>query len=103
MTAQVHGDETVRDGETVLVGETVSGSETVPSGETVADGEAGEDAGGHGEDPESGEADTRKAELVAAAQASWVAALTDLGGRNTLLYYKDRRTGTLDLAGADPV
>jgi hypothetical protein len=103
MTAQVHGDETVRDGETVLVGETVSGGETVPSGETVADGEAGEDAGGHGEDPESGEADTRKAELVAAAQASWVAALTDLGGRNTLLYYKDRRTGTLDLAGADPV
>ena len=29
-------------------------------------------------------------------------ALTDLGGRNTLLYYKDRRAGTLDLAPADP-
>jgi very-short-patch-repair endonuclease len=26
-----------------------------------------------------------------------------LGGRNTLLYYKDRRAGTLDLAAADPV
>jgi very-short-patch-repair endonuclease len=31
-----------------------------------------------------------------------VAALTDLGGRNTLLYFKDRRAGTLDLAAADP-
>jgi len=28
--------------------------------------------------------------------------LTDLGGRNTLLYYKDRRAGTLDLTDADP-
>ncbi len=46
--------------------------------------------------------DARRAELIAAAQAGWVAALTDLGGRNTLLYYKDRRAGTLDLAGADP-
>ena len=44
----------------------------------------------------------RRAELIAAAQARWVDALTDLGGRNTLLYYKDRRTGTLDLAQADP-
>ena len=31
--------------------------------------------------------------LIAAAQARWVDALTDLGGRNTLLYYKDRRPG----------
>ncbi len=46
--------------------------------------------------------DARRAGLIAAAQAGWVAALTDLGGRNTLLYYKDRRAGTLDLAGADP-
>jgi len=40
--------------------------------------------------------------LIGAAQDRWVAALTDLGGRNTLLYYKDRRSGTLDLADADP-
>ena len=40
--------------------------------------------------------------LVAAAQERWAAALTDLGGRNTLLYYKDRRAGTLDLAAAAP-
>jgi hypothetical protein len=40
--------------------------------------------------------------LVAAAQERWAAALTDLGGRNTLLYYKDRRAGTLDLAPAAP-
>jgi very-short-patch-repair endonuclease len=47
-------------------------------------------------------ADSRRAELVAAAQERWVSALTDLGGRNTLLYFKDRRAGTLDLAAADP-
>ncbi|MDT3445195.1 MULTISPECIES: AAA domain-containing protein [unclassified Pseudofrankia] len=44
----------------------------------------------------------RRSRLVGIAQRRWVAALTDLGGRNTLLYYKDRRAGTLDLAGADP-
>ena len=46
--------------------------------------------------------DGRRMALVAAAQQQWIAALTDLGGRNTLLYYKDRRAGTLDLAEADP-
>jgi very-short-patch-repair endonuclease len=49
-----------------------------------------------------GSSDGRRAELIEAAQARWVAALTDLGGRNTLLYYKDRRAGTLDLGLADP-
>jgi very-short-patch-repair endonuclease len=49
------------------------------------------------------EQEKMRAQLVAAAQAQWIAALTDLGGRNTLLYYKDLRAGTLDLAGADPV
>jgi very-short-patch-repair endonuclease len=44
----------------------------------------------------------RRAKLIEVAQESWVSALTDLGGRNTLLYYKDRRSGTLDLAEADP-
>jgi very-short-patch-repair endonuclease len=46
--------------------------------------------------------DGRRLELIRTAQQQWIAALTDLGGRNTLLYYKDRRAGTLDLAGADP-
>jgi len=46
--------------------------------------------------------DARRAQLIAAAQAGWIDALTDLGGRNTLLYYKDRRAGTLDLGAADP-
>src|SRR5215472_2989243 len=46
--------------------------------------------------------DSRRLELVTAAQRQWIDALTDLGGRNTLLYYKDRRAGTLDLADADP-
>jgi very-short-patch-repair endonuclease len=45
--------------------------------------------------------DDRRLALVAAAQRQWIDALTDLGGRNTLLYYKDRRAGTLDLATAD--
>ena len=45
---------------------------------------------------------SRRLELVRTAQQQWIAALTDLGGRNTLLYYKDRRAGTLDLAHADP-
>jgi hypothetical protein len=46
--------------------------------------------------------DARRAQLIAAAQAGWIDALTDLGGRNTLLYYKDRRAGTLDLGAAYP-
>lgn len=45
--------------------------------------------------------DSRRLALVAGAQRQWIDALTDLGGRNTLLYYKDRRAGTLDLADAD--
>src|SRR5207244_5611362 len=44
---------------------------------------------------------SRRLELVRTAQQQWTDALTDLGGRNTLLYYKDRRAGTLDLATAD--
>ncbi|HVB44811.1 MAG TPA: AAA domain-containing protein [Streptosporangiaceae bacterium] len=50
----------------------------------------------------SGQSVDRRTELIEAAQEGWVSALTDLGGRNTLLYYKDRRSGTLDLAHADP-
>jgi very-short-patch-repair endonuclease/DNA polymerase III delta prime subunit len=46
--------------------------------------------------------DSRREALVRAAQERWINALTDLGGRNTLLYYKDRRAGTLDLEHADP-
>jgi len=46
--------------------------------------------------------DSRRLALVSGAQQRWIAALTDLGGRNTLLYYKDRRAATLDLAQADP-
>src|SRR5215472_18595092 len=53
----------------------------------------GTDAASHQE----AEIDPRRAELIGAAQSGWIDALTDLGGRNTLLYYKDRRAGTLDL------
>ena len=47
-----------------------------------------------------------RAERVATAVTAWKAQLVDVGGRNTLLYYRDLRQGTLDLGedgGADPV
>ncbi|MGH3206617.1 MAG: AAA domain-containing protein [Trebonia sp.] len=64
--------------------------EPVDNGQPAGPGEPG-DAG-----------DARRLALVAAAQRQWTDGLTDLGGRNTLLYYKDRRASTLDLADADP-
>ena len=39
---------------------------------------------------------------VAAARATWTRHLVDLGGRNTLLWYRDLPTGTLDLTTAHP-
>jgi hypothetical protein len=44
--------------------------------------------------------------LVDAAVKAWTGQLIDLGGRNTLLYYRDLKQGTLDLtpgAGASDV
>jgi very-short-patch-repair endonuclease len=61
------------------------------------------DEPGESGEPDSSESgDAKRLGMVAAAQRQWIDALTDLGGRNTLLYYKDRRAGTLDLALADP-
>ena len=69
-------------------------------------GNAATDAGhgnaDHGDADHGDAGDARRAALVASAQRQWIDGLTDLGGRNTLLYYKDRRAGTLDLADADP-
>src|SRR4051812_9777185 len=42
-------------------------------------------------------------ERVRQAVKVWTGQLIDLGGRNTLLYYKDLKQGTLDLGLADPV
>ncbi len=39
---------------------------------------------------------------MAAARAGWTRHLVDLGGRNTLLWYRDLPTGTLDLTTAHP-
>ena len=78
--------------------EYVVGSPSVDGDGPACDDEAGADAAGEAGDDGA----ARRAELIAVAQAGWVAALTDLGGRNTLLYYKDRRAATFDLAGADP-
>lgn len=44
---------------------------------------------------------TREQRVAQAAQA-WSSHLVDLGGRNTLLYYRDLRVGTLDLTHAHP-
>ncbi|UWP82104.1 AAA domain-containing protein [Dactylosporangium fulvum] len=44
-----------------------------------------------------------RAELVQAAARRWRSQLIDLGGRNTLLYYRDLKAGTLDLSGAERV
>lgn len=41
-------------------------------------------------------------ETVARAVAQWTRHLVDLGGRNNLLWYRDLRTGTLDLSNAHP-
>jgi len=50
--------------------------------------------------------DAARLEAVRRAQAVWVGQLVDLGGRNTLLYYRDLKVGTLDLgpgSGANEV
>ena len=46
--------------------------------------------------------DDPRAGRVAAARAAWTRHLVDLGGRNTLLWYRDLPTGTLDLITAHP-
>jgi very-short-patch-repair endonuclease len=73
-----------------------------PDGDAVARANDWADDNGQENGNGTASSDERRARLIEAAQRSWVAALTDLGGRNTLLYYKDRRSGTLDLAQADP-
>lgn len=43
-----------------------------------------------------------RADRVAAAVKAWQRSLVDLGGRNTLLWYRDLPSGTLDLTTAHP-
>ncbi len=43
-----------------------------------------------------------RARLIERRAKEWTSALVDLGGRNTLLYYKDLKQGTLDLGLASP-
>ncbi len=43
-----------------------------------------------------------RGEAVLSASKVWASQLIDVGGRNTLLYYRDLRVGTLDLGDADP-
>lgn len=56
------------------------------------------------EQPPTAEAAADRAARVERAAEVWRGQLVDLGGRNTLLYYKDLRQGTLDIgpgSGAD--
>jgi hypothetical protein len=50
-----------------------------------------------GLEPGDPELDSR-ARVVQRAVNTWTGELVDLGGRNTLLYYRDLKQGTLDLA-----
>ena len=53
-----------------------------------------------------GGVDPARVEAMRRAQQVWTGQLVDLGGRNTLLYYRDLKVATLDLgpgSGADPV
>src|SRR3954469_14918639 len=43
-----------------------------------------------------------RADRVGAAVRTWQRTLVDLGGRNTLLWYRDLPSGTLDLTTAHP-
>jgi very-short-patch-repair endonuclease/DNA polymerase III delta prime subunit len=45
----------------------------------------------------------QRREQVSAAVKTWSGQLTDLGGRNQLLYYRDLKVGTLDLSDAAPL
>ncbi|HET8768276.1 MAG TPA: hypothetical protein VFM86_13215, partial [Pedococcus sp.] len=53
------------------------------------------------QDADPRDADPR-GERVAAAVRTWQRHLVDLGGRNTLLWYRDLPSGTLDLTTAHP-
>ena len=85
-----------------LKGELLPRATRPGSGDDEDEGEERADTGPDSCKQLESDVDPRRAELIAAAQSRWIDALTDLGGRNTLLYYKDRRAGTLDLAAADP-
>ncbi len=47
--------------------------------------------------PPDGADAARRRSIVDRAAAAWSSQVVDLGGRNTLLYYRDLRVGTLDL------
>ena len=49
------------------------------------------------------EADTNRINVVRNAAGKWADDLIDLGRMNTLLYFKDTKTSTLDLTQADPL
>ncbi|MGL5817559.1 MAG: AAA domain-containing protein [Phycicoccus sp.] len=70
-----------------------------PSGSPPSDGDDSQLRAGPATEAGAGDART---ERVAAARAAWTRHLVDLGGRNTLLWYRDLPSGTLDLSAAHP-
>jgi len=51
---------------------------------------------------EVSEASLERLRLVDRAVRTWTGELIDLGGRNTLLYYRDLNQGTLDIGPGSP-
>jgi hypothetical protein len=58
--------------------------------------------GPNGSRDPNGATDSHRAEFLSAQVKVWTGQLVDLGGRNNLLYYRDLKRGTLDLAHAAP-
>jgi very-short-patch-repair endonuclease len=85
-----------------VTGELLAGTSRPGIDEDEDEAEERTDTDTEATNQQDAERDSRREALIEAAQSGWIDALTDLGGRNTLLYYKDRRAGTLDLADADP-
>jgi hypothetical protein len=73
-----------------------------PSAETTAGPSAAAEArDGTGHDLADGPVQSRE-DMVARAIAGWQRDLAEVGGRNTLLWYRDLPSGTLDLSNAHP-
>jgi DNA polymerase III delta prime subunit len=73
-----------------------------PSGEAIPRARHTDRAGAQAADPVSVPDTDPRGTRVAQAVKTWQRHLVDLGGRNTLLWYRDLPAGTLDLTSAHP-
>ena len=68
--------------------------------ERTRDADVAATAAPRGDGPRLSVATDPRAARVEAARAEWSRRLVELGGPNTLLWFRDHRTGTLDLTRA---